>query len=414
MKGKRILPVILGIVLTACLPLSGCNQKKEEALPEVHLSVWCAEEDQELMTKITDAFKQEYADECNLTIVISKESEMSCKAMVLSNPQAAADIFSFASDQFSALYDGGALLEITENTEDLIARNGGEEASIVESAMVDGKLYAYPYTASNGYFLYYNSDYFTGQDIKSLDKMLEIAAKNGKYFSMDMTSGWYLYSFYKGAGLDVHINEDGLTNSCNWNATGMPYSGVEVTEKLIEMASSPGYLNATDGDFVQGIKDGTIIAGVNGVWNATAIEQAWGENYEADKLPSYELNGQHIPMCSFASYKYLGVNRYSENGEWAMKLADWITNEENEMERFRVRGEAPANVKAAQMPEVVQSKAIAALVKQSGNAYLDKMGENYWQPTNILGTIIVTGNKDNRELQEVLDETVLGVTSQPK
>ena len=47
------------------------------------------------------------------------------------------------------------------------------------------KLHAYPMTASNGYFLYYNKEYFTEEDVKSFDRMLEIAEKNEKNFLMN-------------------------------------------------------------------------------------------------------------------------------------------------------------------------------------------------------------------------------------
>ena len=49
------------------------------------------------------------------------------------------------------------------------------------------KLYADPMTASNGYFLYYNKEYFTEEDVKSFDRMLEIAEKNDKKLLEDFS-----------------------------------------------------------------------------------------------------------------------------------------------------------------------------------------------------------------------------------
>ena len=57
------------------------------------------------------------------------------------------------------------------------------------------KLYGYPMTADNGYFMYYNKDYFTEEDVKSLDTMLSVAQAAGKKVAMEFNSGWYLYSF---------------------------------------------------------------------------------------------------------------------------------------------------------------------------------------------------------------------------
>ncbi len=42
-------------------------------------------------------------------------------------------------------------------------------------------------------------------------------------------------------------------------------------------------------------------------------------------------------MSSFTGYKMMGVNAYSKYPEWAAKLADWLTNEENQTIRFEER-----------------------------------------------------------------------------
>ena len=44
-------------------------------------------------------------------------------------------------------------------------------------------------------------------------------AANDKKVAMCVADGWYIYSFFKGAGFDMSLNADG-TNSCNWNAAG--------------------------------------------------------------------------------------------------------------------------------------------------------------------------------------------------
>ena len=83
-------------------------------------------------------------------------------------------------------------------------------------------------TADNGYFMYYNKDYFTEEDVKSLDKMLSVAQAAGKKVAMEFNSGWYLYTFFGNTGLEFGINDDGVTNYCNWNATDGAIKGVDV------------------------------------------------------------------------------------------------------------------------------------------------------------------------------------------
>ena len=58
---------------------------------------------------------------------------------------------------------------------------------------MDGVLYAYPLTADNGYFLYYNKAYFSEEDVQSLDRMLSAAAAAGRLVAMDWSSAWYVY-----------------------------------------------------------------------------------------------------------------------------------------------------------------------------------------------------------------------------
>ena len=60
--------------------------------------------------------------------------------------------------------------------------------------------------------MYYDKNYFTDEDVKTLDGMLAVAEAAGKQISMEFTSGWYLYSFFGQTGLEFGLNDDGVTN----------------------------------------------------------------------------------------------------------------------------------------------------------------------------------------------------------
>lgn len=409
-KGKAFAAALAAAFALSVSAFSGCGK----TLPEVTLSVWCPHESVEAVEQMISDFTELHSDEAVFHITVSEEEELSCKETVLANPAAAADIYAFADDQFRELYNAGALLEITMDADTVIAENGGADNGAIRSATVDGKLYAYPVTASNGYFLYYNSAYLSEEDVKSLDRILQVAEENGKKFVMDFTSGWYIYSFFKGAGLDVSLNEDGLTNSCDWNSVSGKYKGIDVAEAMLRIAENSGFLSCGDETFVSGAADGSIIAGINGTWNAVNIEEAYGENYAAAKLPEYTVAGDSVQMCSFAGYKLIGVNSATEQPEWSMRLAQWITNEENQTTLFRLRGEGPSNVKAAASEEVRAAKAIAALGEQSAYGYLQNVGGSFWIPANVFGTTIAAQNPDGTDLQELLDTMVAGITSPPE
>lgn len=226
-----------------------------------------------------------------------------------------------------------------------------------------------------------------------------------------MSNAWYLYSFFKGAGLDMHVTDDGVTNTCNWNATDTDITGVQVVEALLAITSNPGFREADSDPFVAGVKDGSIIAGVSGTWNANAAQEAWGENYAACKLPTYTVAGQQVQMASFAGFKLVGVNPYSQNVGDAMMFAEYMTNEESQVARFEMRGQGPSNVNAAASEKVQAAPAIAALAAQSAYATVQRVGNKYWDPAAALGKILVNGNPDGIDLQTLLDNAVAGITA---
>lgn len=372
----------------------------------VSLTVWGAEEDQALMEQVIQSFEAEYAGQAEFDITFVAESESSCRDSLLNNVLEAPDVFTFADDQLMACVAAGVLKPV-EDSEEIASRN--LEAS-VEAASIEGELYAYPLTADNGYIMFYNKAYFSEEDIQSLDTMLAIAAENGKKITMDLTSGWYLYSFFGNTGMEVGLKEDGISNYCTWNSTEGNVKGVDVASSMLSIAQSPGFLCTGDDGLIKGAQDGSVIAGVSGAWNATAISEAWGEDYGAAKLPSYACNGTQVQMSSYAGYKLVGVNDYSKHKDWAVKFADWMTNEENQMLRFEMRGQGPANTNAAGSPEVAASPTIQAIMAQYEFASLQRIGTKYWEPAGTFGGTIAAGNPSNLELQDMMDTLVSGIT----
>ena len=345
-------------------------------------------------------------------ISVDIQGEGDCSKRVLNDTEAAADVFTFADDQFNSLMNAEALQQVVVDADEIIAANGGADAGAVQASTgADGNLYAYPATADNGYFMFYNKEYFTEEDVQTLDGMLAKAAAAGKYVGFPMSDAWYLYSFFQGAGLDMHVTEDGVTNTCNWNATDTEITGVQVMEALLAITSNPGFREANSDPFVAGVKDGSIIAGVSGTWNATVAQEAWGENYAACKLPTYTVAGKQVQMASFAGFKLVGVNPYSQNVYDAMLFAEFMTNEENQISRFEIRGQGPSNVNAAASEKVQAAPAIAALAAQSAFSTVQRVGNKYWEPAAALGKILVNGNPDGIELQTLLDNAVAGITA---
>ena len=383
---------------------SGETPKQEGA---VTLTVWSEAAGNELLEELIQSFKEEYAGQAEFDIRIEEASDADTRGNVLGDVHNAADVFSLADDQMASLVAGGALAQVP-NAEEIKKANA---EGAVAAACVGDTLYAYPMTADNGYFLYYNKNYFSEEDVQTLDRILDVAAENEKKFSMQWDSGWYLYTFFGNTGLDFGINEDGVTNHCNWNTVEGPIKGVDIAEAMLAIAAHPGFISQPDGDFIEGARAGTAIAGVSGVWNAMEIREIWGDNYGAKKLPTYTCAGQQIQMASFVGYKMIGVNAYSEHLDWALKFADWITNEENQVLRFERRNQGPSNINAASSDAVKQVPAIQAVMEQAQYGVLQRVGNNYWTPSSEFGLKMAAGNPEGKELQEILDTLVAGITA---
>lgn len=93
---KMAMCIVICMLMTSLF--SGCGKEKEN----VTLSVWGAEEDQEMLNEMVDAFEEKYKDEAEFNITICVENEVTCKETVLIDPKKAADIYSFADDQLAS------------------------------------------------------------------------------------------------------------------------------------------------------------------------------------------------------------------------------------------------------------------------------------------------------------------------
>lgn len=409
-KVRKVLCALLTAGLTAVC-FSGCVNEAVAtggtAAEAVRLTVWGAEEDRELLSEITESFETEYGSLANFNITFKAQSESGCKDAFLDDPQAGADVFAFADDQLSALAAAGILMPI-ENSEQIRAEN---LSSAVKAASVNNVLYAYPITSDNGYFLYYNKAYLTEGDVQRLDTILNTADQSGKYFTMDWSSAWYVYSFFGGTGMTVGLNDDGITNYCTWNRTDGDITGVDVLEAMTEIAGHKSFLNGGDSSLIEGAGNGSVIAGISGAWNSDKLAEIWGDDLGAAKLPTYTCGGKQVQMASFSGSKLIGVNAYSKEREWAEKLAEWISNEKNQALRFEMRGQIPSNINAAKTDSVKNSPVAAAVMEQSEYSQLQRVGERFWSPPAEVAMCIDADNPPGADFQRMLDVMVNKMTA---
>ena len=399
----RIVSIALVVVIIGAL--TGCGSDIEK----ITLSLWATEAKMSLVDRAMQDFQKIHADEVEIEWQVSKEAEDTCKETVLSNPEGAADIYAFADDQLDELKDAGALLKLDVNPEEALKPFGGSDSTAYESVVRDGAMYAYPESA-NGYFLYYHKKYFDKKDIRSLERIIQIAGNDNKKVTMDFSSGWYLYSFFQGAGMTLKLDDTGSKNICDWNRKDGTPTGKELAKALLGITTSRGFKSMTDDAFVEGVKNGSIIAGINGAWNADTVSACWGLDYGAAKLPTFMVGKKKVQMASFAGYKVVGINAYTKYPEWCRKFVEYFTSKEKQFIEFQETGEVPANQEVADMEEVQKAPAVKALTEQEQYASLQRVGGNYWNAASKFGVTIASGNPDKKDLQELLNKMVKGIT----
>ncbi len=394
---KKITAILLSLILT--LSFASCNNTdnttSQNPTETVNLKVWGSQEDQTLLNSMIEEFKKQNTDK-NYKIELGVVGENDAKTRVLEDPASAADVFSFVSDQIRDLTNASALYEITRNADAIKSQN---IAGSVDAATVNGSLYAYPMTADNGYFLYYDKSVLSQEDVQSFEKMLDVAGKNNKKVLMGVDDGWYLASFFLGAGCTISIDKDGK-QTCDFDNE----TGVAVGKAIQKLTQHSAFLSGDDSILTGGMGN-TICAGISGTWNADAISKALGDNYAATKLPTFEVNGEAVQMGSFAGYKLLGVSAATKHPVEAMKLAEWITNEQNQIKRLEEREMGPSNINASKNEKINENIALSALAQQNQYASSQKdVSGGFWDPMKALGTAILKGS--NKSMQELLTATV--------
>ncbi len=392
---------------------------------DVALRMWGAEEDQTMLQGMIDTFVAKYAEYANITVELGVESEADAKDDVLTDIQAAADVYAFASDQLNDLVNAGALQALDGNMDQVLQTYAGKSVADVKSANVegsvdaatkDGTLYAFPMSADNGYFMLYDSSVISETDVQSWDTLLAAAGAAGKKVGFVYASGWYNASFFYGAGFTTALQEDGGT-TLDWNGTSPDgFTGVQVTQAMLDIAANSAFLPVADGDTANQIASGNVCAIVSGTWDATAAQNAWGDAYRATKLPTFTVDGKQVQQGSVAGFKLVAVNAQSKNAGWATLLADWITNEENQKIRFEQREIGPSNTAAASSDAVSNNIAIAALAEQSAYGIVQVVGGSYWDPAATFGEMIAQGQlsrDDEAAIQTALDTLVVGTAAAP-
>ena len=422
--------IIIASLLVLCLALVSCgggntdNGGNDEGKKEkVTLTVWGSQEDQEMLKEMCAAYAAANPDK-EYKFLFGVQGEGDAADKVLNDVTSGPDVFSFASDQINKLIAGGALARIGGQAEqDVIANNS---ATSVDAATItvngENQLFAYPCTEDNTLFLYYDKSVIADDQIDTLDELLDAAHKAGRKVHFKLNDdGWYLSSFffaYPELKYEVAYDEAMVETSVNLNYNNA--QGLAVMKALVKYVNHPALVIQTDdGKLITGFTptaEGTVeaAAGVSGTWNRKAIYDLLGDNMGVAKLPTVEIDGEQKQLTTFMGCKLIGVNGFSQNKAEAHKLAQWLTNEENQLKRFETRGFGPSNKNVAASEAVANDPVISAVMDQAKFSRAQKsVPGNYWTPMGALITPFIERKEagtladyTDAELQELLNALV--------
>ena len=107
--------------------------------------------------------------------------------------------------------------------------------------------------------------------------------------------------------------------------------------------------------------------------------------------------------------KYI-LNSATKQPIEAMKLAEWLTNEDNQLLRFKERDAGPSNTNAANSAEVQANIALTALAMQNEFGVSQRgIKSTYWSPLEAFGTAME--NKDySKSVPELLKSMVKDIS----
>ena len=369
---------------------------------EYEVTIWVADEIKDLTIKQIEDYNANNEDGLKFKATVEAVSEADAGTNMITDVEAGADLFCFAQDQFARLVLAGAVSQLgAKATEKVTAENA--EGVVKAAKTSDGSLYAYPLTADNGYFMYYDKSVIPESDVDSFEKLLADCEKAQKYFSFEAeTSAWYIASWFFATGCvsEWTIDETGKFLSVNDDFNSD--KGLISAKGLYKFVSSDWHLSASKGT---GFEQNCAVV-VSGIWDYETVKGILGDNMGVTDLPSFEVDGKEYHLGSFNGCKLMGVKPNTDQAKLAAchKLAQYLTGEKCQLERFNERSWGPSNLNAQASPEVQANPGLAALLKQA--PYSVPQGQihgSWWDIAKVIGTDVMDSDGSDAGLKAALE-----------
>ena len=394
---KKILALLLVLAMVFSLAACGGGSKKGSGY---EITVWVPELAVELTKQQIADFNSSNEYGINFTATVEPVSEADAATNMITDVEAGGDIFFFAQDQFARLVQAGALNKL--GAEAAATVSAANDPGVVSAATSGSELYAYPLTSDNGYFMYYDKSVIPEADVDSLEALIADCEAAGKYFAFEVqSSAWYIASWFFATGCvsEWTTGDDGSFISVK-DTFDSP-EGLISVKGMKKLVDSPIHLSSSKGSE---FGSGAAVV-VSGIWDYETVKGILGDNLGVTDLPSFEVDGQSYHLGSFNGCKLLGVKpqQDAERGAALHLLAQYLTGEKAQMERFEKLSWGPSN-SVDQASEAVQANpGLAALFAQA--PYSVPQGQihgSWWDIGKVIGDDVKDAT-DEAGLQAALD-----------
>ena len=401
---KRTFAIVLALImvlgLAACQKGGNEQDQNSDIAGTYDIVVWVGEAAVDLTKQQIDDFNKTNKLGVTFNATVEPVSEATAADTMITDVQAGGDIFCFAQDQFARLVKAGALAELGTGATEFVKTSNVE--SVIPAVTSGDKLYAYPLTADNGYFMYYDKSVIPETDVDSLEKLIADCETAGKFFAMETnTSAWYIASFFFATGCvsEWTTNDDGGFESVN-DTFNSP-EGLIAVKGMKKLVDSNYYVSSSK---AAEFDSGAAIV-VSGTWDYETAKGILGDNLGVADLPSFEVDGKEYHMGSFNGCKLMGVKPQSDVKKAAAlhQLAQYLTGEQCQMERFNTLSWGPSN-KNAQASDAVQANpGLAALAAQGPYSRVQgQIHGSWWDIAKVIGDDVKNAT-DEAGLQAALD-----------
>ncbi len=390
------------LILTACSPAISTESSQNEVTV---LKVWGPQQEQNFLFGAASRYQESFPQH-NVEFEIASVSEVELKGFLTLDIQGGADVFSFLDDQLPSLVKAGGLARVQQYKQEVMDRN---IPWTVEVSTTDNELYAYPYTADNGIYMFYDKRYISEGEMGSLDTILEKAKSLGSKINIDQMGGWGMTMWFIPENT---LSWDGKTQVITWNSN----DGIQAAEAMLSYYASNLIIDSNaliPTLFLEnnaGVIRNGIIAAVSGYWQAPDIERILGEHMGTIQMPTYQNpDGEIHQFGSMVGARLVGVNPFSQSPQYAHHFANWLTSEENQSIKAKELRIAPSNLASLQDPIIQSIGPIQALANQGrfGLPQAKAVSSFFWTPADAFAEAVINEAKTiDQKVQTALAKAI--------